>query len=277
MQITHWENIAQDIQINYEKYDGFIILHGTDTMAYTASALSFMFKHLSKPIILTGSQVPLMEAHTDARENLIMAMLMAARYQIPEVCIYFNNRLLRGNRTQKVNAFSFAAFDSPNYPPLAEVGVNIKIRNELILPLKIEQQNLHVLPIKKLNIAQIMLYPGFDFLTLEHFVTQSPDVLILHTYGQGNAPTSNAQLLDNLKRLIDNGTIVINHTQCHKGGVEMKSYATGDALSKLGVLSAYNMTTEAVITKIMVLLSQSYSKPQVVKKFSQSLVGELHH
>lgn len=274
MQPSQWQTIANDIALHYDKYDGFLILHGTDTMAYTASALSFMLGHLNKPVILTGSQVPLIETHTDARENLIMAMLIAANAKISEVCLYFHNVLLRGNRSQKVNAFSFSAFDSPNFPPLAEVGITIKYREELFLPKAAIKTPLHIPLLKKTNIAQISLFPGIHIPTLESLLDQNPQALILHTYGLGNAPAANLDLIALLENAAKKGILLINHTQCHQGTVTMQNYATGGILHELGMVSAHDMTIEAIIGKLTVLLSQEDTLAGLKEKFEKNLYGE---
>jgi len=273
MQPAHWQLIADDIAKNYDEYDGFLILHGTDTMAYTASALSFMLSNLAKPVILTGAQVALIETHTDARENLIMAILMAANPNIHEVCIYFNNLLLRGNRSSKINAFSFAAFGSPNFPALAKVGIAIKYRKELLLPKP--STSLNVQQINTISIAQFVLFPGMDLHNLEQIILQKPRAIILHTYGVGNAPTSDPKLLALLTHAKTLNILIINHTQCHKGSVAMHSYATGYALSEHGVISAYDMTIEAITTKLMVLFSQYQETSQVAALFEKNMCGEV--
>lgn len=268
-----WQMIANDIAANYDKYDGFLVLHGTDTMSYTASALSFMLSGLNKPVILTGSQVALIELHTDARENLIMAILMAAHHEIQEVCIYFNNLLLRGNRSQKINAFSFAAFGSPNYPALAKVGVTIKYRKDLFLQTTL--QPLQVKKIKSVSIAQFVLYPGMDLDLLKHLIEQKPHAIILHTYGVGNAPTSNPVLLHLLEKAHEQQVLMVNHTQCHKGSVDMNSYATGSALRDIGVVSAHDMTIEAIIAKLTILFSEPHTFQQVTQLFEMNICGEM--
>lgn len=275
MQPSHWQQIANDIRDHYDEYDGFVVLHGTDTMAYTASALSFMIDNLSKPIIITGSQVPLIEVHTDARENLILSLMIAAHEPIPEVCIYFNDTLMRGNRTQKVNAFSFAAFGSPNFPALAKVGVTIKLRQELVLAMPAPPASLFVHILKPVKIAQFSLFPGMELSVLEQIILLKPQALILHTYGVGNVPASDNHFINLIANAIKNPTLVINHTQCFKGSVEMESYATGGILQQLGVVSAYNMTTEAIIGKLTVLLSQDLSYDDLKMAFLKNSKGEM--
>ncbi|MBY0544602.1 MAG: asparaginase [Gammaproteobacteria bacterium] len=270
-----WNTIAHDIASRYEQYDAFLVLHGTDTMAYTASALSFLFENLSKPIIFTGSQVPLVEAHTDARENLINAMLIAGNYAVPEVCVFFNNILLRGNRTRKTNAYGFDAFSSPNFPTLGEVGITISIKSDLLL-----QPNptltMHSQPVKKQKIAKFSFFPGADLDLLATLIEQPLQALILETYGVGNAPVKQAPLLKLLESAYKKDIILLNATQCLKGSVDMQSYATGQALAERGVMSCYDMTPESIIAKLYYLLSLS-SLDTVTRKaqFQTSLRGEV--
>jgi L-asparaginase len=277
IQPSHWQVIANDIQAHYDQYDAFIVLHGTDTMAYTASALSFMLKGLTKPVILTGSQVPLIEVHTDARENLMMAILIAASAKIPEVCLYFHNRLLRGNRSQKVNAFSLDAFDSPNFPPLAEVGITIQYHSEHTISASSNHDNhaLTVTTLKAVKILQTSLFPGIDFKLLIPLLEEKPHAFILNTYGLGNAPATNPDLITFLSLAREKNILLINHTQCHQGSVQMASYATGDVLQHYGVLSAANMTIEAIVGKLTVLFSEHESLSVIKTAFTENLCGEL--
>lgn len=270
-----WQIIGQDILKHYHKYDAFLVLHGTDTMAYTASALSFMLEGLDKPVILTGSQVPLIEAHTDARENLINAMLIAANYGLREVCIFFNNILLRGNRARKVNAYGFGAFISPNYPVLGEVGVGIDIKSALLWQPK-ASRSLSLAATKPLRLAKLTFFPGMNWDLLAAMLEQPLDALILESYGVGNAPTQQARLLKLLDTAVQQGVLVVNSTQCLRGSVDMGSYATGSALSQLGIASCYDMTPEAIITKLYYLLSQeSVTTTTRLQQFEHNLRGEL--
>jgi L-asparaginase len=275
MSPNDWNTIANDISRHYQQYDAFLILHGTDTMAYSASALSFILSGLNKPIILTGSQVPLVEAHTDARENLINAMLIAGTYQIPEVCIFFNNILLRGNRARKTNAYGFDAFTSPNFPALGEVGINITLKKELFLPHK-KNASIKMHPIHPQKIAKFSFFPGADLSILEALLAQPLQALIFETYGVGNAPVKQAGLLELLKIAEDKKILIVNTSQCLKGTIDMESYATGQALAAHGVLSCYDMTPEAIITKLYYLLSQSALDLNAKKNlFKTALCGEV--
>ncbi|NNM58762.1 MAG: asparaginase [Legionellales bacterium] len=270
-----WNTIANDIAQHGDNYDAFIVLHGTDTMAYTASALSFMFHNLRKPIIFTGSQVPLVEAHTDARENLINAMLIAGIYAIPEVCIFFNNQLLRANRTQKTNASGFDAFSSPNFPSLGEVGTNIFIRQDLLLPLP-EAAKTSWQVFTQQKIATFAFFPGVELSLLETILNQAPKALILETYGVGNAPVKQPELLKLLEMSEEKGILIVNKSQCLKSNVDMQSYATGQALATRGVISGYDMTIESIITKLYYLFSQlSLNLSERKKLFQTSLRGEM--
>ncbi|MCH9689483.1 MAG: asparaginase domain-containing protein, partial [Gammaproteobacteria bacterium] len=212
-----WNRIASDIETHYDAFDGFVIFHGTDTMAYTASALSFMLEHLNKPVILTGSQIPLSEVRNDAVENALTAVWLCAHRAIHEVCVYFNQRLLRGNRTQKISSARFNAFDSPNFPHLAEVGAQINMASGLLLPQS--QQPFHKQPLRSAAIASFRLWPGISFDLLDALLHMPIEALVLETYGAGNAPNQITRFLDMLKAASDRGIILINSSQCTHGAV----------------------------------------------------------
>lgn len=268
-----WVNIARDINDHYDEYDGFIVLHGTDTMAYTASALSFMLENLAKPVILTGSQVPLVEAHTDARENLITAMLLAGYQKIPEVCIYFNNCLLRGNRARKYDAQSFSAFSSPNYPILADVGSHIVVHQSRLLPSPSEAFALQ--EVRPSRVAYQRVFPGFDASFLEKLLEPPLQALVLETYGIGNAPGNDPALLRALMKARDHGILVINSTQCDVGYVDMSGYATGQTLQAAGVLGAGDMTPETILGKLSYLFNKYNELDKIKAHFVSNLRGEL--
>ncbi len=278
MNPAHWQKLAQVILDHYESYDGFVVLHGSDTMAYTASALSFMFENLNKPVIFTGSQLPLGMIRTDGRENFITSIEIAAATDddtpiVPEVAIYFENQLMRANRTIKYNAEHFEAFRSPNYPLLAEIGVYIKYRHNYI-----KNPNFKKLRVKSgldNNVAVLKIFPGMS----EHYVsavlsTKNLKALVLETYGSGNASTEN-WFINTLKRSISNGLIILNVTQCQGGGVEMEKYQTGMALKEIGVLSGYDITTEAAVTKLMHILGNNSLPEEIKTKLLTNIRGEI--
>ncbi|SHG86159.1 asparaginase [Ferrimonas marina] len=267
-----WQLIADDIQAHYDQFDGFVILHGTDTMAFTASALSFMLEGLNKPVIVTGSQIPLAQLRSDGQQNLLNALYLAANYPIPEVCLFFNNVLLRGNRATKVHADGFAAFDSPNLPPLLEAGIEIRPGHPA-LPSD-ENTPLTVHPITPQAIGVVTLYPGISTEVIANLLQQPVRALILLSYGVGNAP-ERADLLNLLAQAQQREILVVNLTQCLQGKVNMAGYATGNALSRSGVISGFDMTTEAALTKLHFLLSQPLSFAERQALMQQSLRGEL--
>lgn len=273
MSPADWQRIADDISNNYHNYDGFVILHGTDTMAYTASALSFMFDHLSKPVIVTGSQIPLASLRTDARANLLNAMYIAAEHPLPEVCLFFDDKLLRGNRSTKARADGFDAFDSPNLPALARAGISI--RRSSVETLKATQDDFNVAQITPQPIAVVTLYPGISHEIIANALQAPVKALILRSFGVGNAPR-NPALLELLKQAHNRGVIVVNLSQCYEGRVAMGSYATGSALQQAGVISGLDMTLEAALAKLHVLLSRNLPVIEVCKLMQNDLRGELH-
>lgn len=272
MHPTDWQRIANDIQANYNQYDGFIILHGTDTMAYTASALSFMFENLGKPVIVTGSQIPLAELRSDGQENLLNALYIAANYPIAEVGLYFNNRLYRGNRSRKIDASGFEAFASPNFPPLLEAGIEIRFRAGKIT--LCGEHELQVTPIQAQPIGMITLYPGIDAAVLENTLQQPVKALILLSYGVGNGPQTSA-LLHQLNLAEKNHILVMNCTQCLQGRVNMSGYATGHALQTAGVISGTDITPEAALAKLHYVLSKNLPFDQAKQQMQADLRGEL--
>jgi len=270
---TSWNEIAQDISINYQKYDGFIILHGTDTLAYTASALSFMLENLNKPVILTGSQLPLSEIRNDARAALITSLLLAGQYQMPEVAVYINNQLLRGNRTRKTSTNNFAAFTSPNYGPLANIG--IKVITNKALWRRHTKRDLQVQAIQEAYLLCLPLFPGLPIPVLKNLLQPPLQAIVLEAYGSGNAPNNQPEFWQALKEAADRGVIIVNCTQCWHGGVNMQKYATGQALQDVGVISAFDMTPEAALAKLYYLFSKNLPPIKMKQQFQKDLRGEL--
>uniref|UniRef100_A0A671V2D4 asparaginase n=1 Tax=Sparus aurata TaxID=8175 RepID=A0A671V2D4_SPAAU len=266
MTTEDWGRIGKDIEKNYENFDGFVILHGTDTMAYTASALSFMCEHLGKPIILTGSQVPIYEMRNDGRDNLLGALLIAGQFVIPEVCLYFYNKLYRGNRVTKVDTGSFNAFNSPNLAPLAIAEVDITINWDTVWRANTTAK-FQVSTELNRNVGLLRLFPGITAATVRAFLQPPMEGVVLETYGSGNAPDNRPDLLEELKKATDSGVIIINCTQCLRGTVSA-SYNTGKVLMDAGLIAGGDMTPEAALSKLSyVLLNLSDSRfIQVIAK-----------
>lgn len=278
MKPDFWIKLARIIEENYELYDGFVVLHGTDTMSYTASVLSFMLENLNKPVILTGSQLPLGVVRTDGRDNIINSIEMAAAKDeetplIPEVCICFENKLFRGNRTNKYNAENFEAFVSGNYPALAKVGVYIRYKHHLILKPNFKKLKVHYN--LDSNVAILKLFPGISENVVKSILSiNGLKAVVMETYGSGNAPTEK-WFIDSLKSAIDKGIIVFNVTQCKSGSVEIGKYETSVDLGKIGVIGGYDITTESAIAKLMFLLGKNISYDEICKQLQVSIRGEL--
>jgi len=274
-----WIELAAIVRDNFEKYDAFVILHGTDTMAYTASALSFLLENLSKPVILTGAQLPIGIARTDARENLITALEIASaeingRPVVPEIAVYFNSYLLRGNRAKKKESSQFNAFRSENYPVLAEVGVTIDFNFPFIMPFR---PDLPLIVHQKLE-EQVMilkLFPGINQKMIHNLLsTEGLKGVVLETYGAGNAP-SEEWFLEELHQATKRGIVLVNVSQCDGGRVLQGHYQTSSELKSIGIISGSDITTEAAITKLMFLLGQETEPQRVKYRMEQSICGEM--
>ena len=271
----NWFTLAIDIIKNYDNYDGFVILHGTDTLSYTSSVLSFMLENLQKPVIITGSQIPISEVRTDGVMNILDSLIIACSDDIKEVCVYFNQKLLRGNRTTKISSSHLNAFNSPNYEALATSGIDINIHKERLLKRENcnNKPNIELLGLPKIAILNI--FPGMDEDLLEKVLEPPLQGLILKTYGAGNMIDS-PNIHRILKKANQRGVIIVNCTQCIYGSVKMSAYKTSNGLVKAGVISGNDMTDEAAFGKLFYLLSKkNYSQDKVKQLFVQNLQGEL--
>jgi L-asparaginase len=277
--MRHWMDMSYIIYENYDSYDGFVVLHGTDTMAYSASMMSYMLHGLNKPVIFTGAQLPISAMRSDARENLMTSLeiataKMGGRPIVPEVCIFFNHMLLRGNRSKKVQSIHFDAFESENYPSLAEAGIVIDYNTNAIRPYEPHKKLVKMSHLDN-RVMVLKLFPGItDKIMDACFKIDGLRGVVLETYGSGNSP-SEAWFMKSLERAIKKGLIILNVSQCNGGRVIQGRYETSKELLAVGVVSGADMTTEAAVTKLMFLLGQNYTREEICLKLTQSLAGEI--
>jgi len=273
MTVQEWNKIGQVVADRYDEFDGFVVLHGTDTMAYSASALSFMLEHLSKPVVFTGAQIPLCEIRSDGRDNIINSMLIASSGVVREVCLYFNGKLLRGNRSTKRSSDQLAAFESPNAPILAEAGITIRYRERALR--QPEEGPFRFQPFDELPIGVIKVFPGIQFSLFESIMTESLRGVVLETFGAGNIPSGRDSLLPIIQKAYQHGTIIAVCSQCPQGSVTLGTYETSKALHDIGAVNGRDMTTEAAVTKLYYLFSKGHSKEAIQSLMSRDLRGEL--
>jgi len=273
--VAEWNKIGKLIADAYESYDGFVVLHGTDTMAYTASALSFMLEHISKPVIITGSQIPLCEIRSDGRDNIVTSLLIAASDVVHEVCIYFGNKLLRGNRAIKYSADELIAFMSPNYPVLAEAGISISYNKAYLKPK--DTEGFCFVPFENVPIGVIKVFPGIQFELFEPILTERLRGIVIETFGSGNIPGYGGTLLPIIKKAFANGTIVTVCSQCPQGTVMLGAYETSMALKNAGAVSGFDITTEAAVAKLYYLFSKGYSTEKIKYLMEENLCGEMRN
>ena len=276
-----WQSLATLIRDRYDDYDGFVVLHGTDTMAYSASAISFMLENLSKPVVFTGSQLPIGVPRTDGKENLVSAVEIASAKDpeghplVPEVCIYFDSLLMRGNRSTKISSEEFRAFRSPNCPPLAEAGINIKYNRKVIMKPGLWSAPLQISTSLDTRVSILKVHPGITPQVMRHFLcSDAVRAVILETYGSGNAPSSQ-WFVDIVKEASQAGKVLMNVTQCLSGTVDMDLYATGKALEKAGVVSGRDITTESALAKLFYLMGKSPDNNWVKARLGDNLKGEI--
>ncbi|MBQ9773574.1 MAG: asparaginase [Clostridia bacterium] len=271
--VKEWNKIAAVVYEHYDAYDGFVILHGTDTMAYTASALSFILEGLDKPVVLTGSQIPLSQLRSDGKDNLVTSLLIAADGVAREVCLYFSGKLLRGNRAIKMSADDLVAFDSPNYPHLAEVGITVKYNLSAIGSFGAGKLTLR--PLSEIPIGVLKVFPGIQFGLFESIMTEKLSGIVLETFGAGNIPSDSGALIPIISRAFASGSVVAVCSQCPSGTVSLGAYETSSALKAAGAVSGMDMTTEAAVAKLYYLFSLGISKSEIKEKMEKSLRGEL--
>ncbi|XP_030763413.1 60 kDa lysophospholipase [Sitophilus oryzae] len=273
MSTKEWIRIAQDIKKNYKLFDGFVVLHGTDTLAYTASALSFMLDNLQKSVIITGSQIPIFETRSDAKDNFLSSLIFASCYDIPEVCVFFANKLLRGNRTTKISSNLLDAFDSPNYHHLGETGIEVHVYEHYIRK-NTRKGNIAVHTNINPNVGTLSFFPTITSTQLESFLKPPVDGVVLQSYGAGNIPSNKPELLRVLKEAVQRGVLIVNISQCARGTVSI-AYETAQALEEIGIISGSDMTVEAALTKLSYILGSAGTYEDKVKLLKSDLRGEL--
>ena len=273
MSVDEWNEIGRVIYERYNDYSGFVILHGTDTMSYTASALSFMLEGLDKPVILTGSQIPLSELRSDGRDNLITSVMIASEGVACEVCLYFSARLLRGNRSMKMSADGLVAFDSPGYPHLAEAGITVKYNYPAILEKRTGGIKYH--PFAKVPIGVLKVFPGIQFGLFADIMTEKLSGIVLETFGAGNIPMGDGDLLPIIKKAFSAGSVITVCSQCPSGTVALGAYETSSQLKTAGAVSGRDMTTEAAVAKLYHLFSLGITKSEIKTMMEKNLSGEL--
>ncbi|MBQ7387055.1 MAG: asparaginase [Clostridia bacterium] len=273
MTVNEWNSIGRIIFDNYELYDGFVVLHGTDTMAYTASALSFILGGVNKPVVLTGSQIPLSEVRSDGRDNLITSLVIAGEGIANEVCLYFSGKLLRGNRAMKMSADDLVAFDSPNYPHLADVGISVKYNISAIK--RADGEKISYTPLSNVPIGVIKVFPGIQFGLFETIMTEKLSGIVLETFGAGNIPGGGGDLIPIIKHAFECGSVITVCSQCPAGSVSLGTYEASSALKRAGAVSGLDMTTEAAVAKLYYLFSLGYSADVIKRRMEESLRGEL--
>ena len=272
--VDEWNSMLDAIVSRYNDYDGFVVLHGTDTMAYSASALSFMLEGLSKPVVFTGAQIPMCQVRSDGRDNLINALLIASQGVANEVSIFFAGKLIRGNRATKTSADDFIAFTSPNYPPLASVGIDIKYsRRALNMPIQSGELKPHKM--EHVPIAVLKLFPGMRFDLFEPLVTKDMKAVILEAFGSGNIPSRNTALVDSIRRATENGSLIAVCSQCYAGTARLGTYATSGELKDFGAISCQDMTTEAAVAKLYYLFSLRIDDALLRRLLETNLRGEM--
>lgn len=274
LMLSDWSAIAESLIQHYDQYDGFVVLHGTDTMAYSASALSFQLQGLNKPVIVSGSQIPLIELRNDALDNLITSMIIAGFHPVPEVCIYFNGRLLRGNRSRKVKATGLDAFDSPNFPWLGQVGIHFELHKSLIR--NAGNPEFQAINYRDEAVLILPIYPGMPTTLVDRMLSAEQTAgVIVQSYGVGNLPDSNRALMKSFARATEAGKVLINISSCLQGDVLQGTYATSSALDEIGMISGGNMTPEAAFSKLHSLLATVSDRTQVRLRMQQNLCGEM--